>query len=74
MKKLLSLLITLVLIVVAWVFASPYWAVYQLKKAYDAQQADTISAAIEFTQLQQSVKSQLTPVLVEKANHVAISN
>ena len=73
MKKLLSLLITLVLIVVAWVFASPYWAVYQLKKAYDAQQADTISAAIEFTQLQQSVKSQLTPVLVEKANHVAKS-
>ena len=50
MKKVLSLLIILALIVVAWVFASPYWAVYQLKKAYDAQQADTISAAIEFTQ------------------------
>ena len=44
MKKVLSLLIILALIVVAWVFASPYWAVYQLKKAYDAQQADTISA------------------------------
>lgn len=73
MKKLLSLLIILALIVVAWVFASPYWAVYQLKKAYDAQQVDTISAAIEFTQLQQSIKSQLTPVLVEKANHVAKS-
>ena len=73
MKKVLSLLIILALIVVAWVFASPYWAVYQLKKAYDAQQADTISAAIEFTQLQQSIKSQLTPVLIEKANHVAKS-
>ena len=73
MKKVLSLLIILALIVIAWVFASPYWAVYQLKKAYDAQQADTISAAIEFTQLQQSIKSQLTSVLVEKANHVAKS-
>lgn len=73
MKKVLSLLVSLALIVVAVVFASPYWVVYQLKKAYDVQDATTISAAIDFPQVQQSVKSQLSSVLIKKANHIAKS-
>lgn len=59
--------------VAAIVFASPYWAVYQLKKAYDTQDVASITAAIDFPQVQQSVKTQLGPVLIAKANTVAKS-
>lgn len=59
--------------VAAIVVASPYWAVYQLKKAYDTQDVATINAAIDFPQVQQSVKTQLSPVLIDKANKVAKS-
>lgn len=73
MKKFLSILAVLALMVVAIVFASPYWAVYQLKKAYDTQDVSTINAAIDFPQVQQSIKTQLSPVLIAKANTIAKS-
>ena len=73
MKKILSLVVVFALIVVAVIFASPYWAVYQLKKAYDSQDTATINASIDFPRLQQSMKSQLSPVLIDKANKVAQS-
>ena len=73
MKKVLSVVAVLALMVVAIIAASPYWAVYQLKKAYDTQDVATINAAIDFPQVQQSVKTQLSPVLIDKANKVAKS-
>lgn len=73
MKKVLSVVAVLALMVAAIVAASPYWAVYQLKKAYDTQDAATINAAIDFPQVQQSVKTQLSPVLIDKANKLAKS-
>lgn len=73
MKKVLSVLTVLALLIVAIVAASPYWAVYQLKKAYDTQDVATINAAIDFPQVQQSVKTQLSPVLIDKANKLAKS-
>lgn len=59
MKKLSTLLLLLVVIVVGIYGGSPYYSAYQLKKAYDAKDGATIAAAIDYEQLRPSVQAQL---------------
>ena len=66
-------MIVLALIAGLAIIASPYWAVYQLKKAYDTKDIATINASIDFPKVQQSVKSQLNPILLEKAHQLTKS-
>ncbi len=73
MKKIVSFMIVLALIAGLAIIASPYWAVYQLKKAYDTKDIATINASIDFPKVQQSVKSQLNPILLEKAHQLTKS-
>lgn len=72
-KKTVSVILVLALIISAMVFASPYWALYQIKTAYDAQDATTLNRYVNFSQVQTDLKSQLTPVLIAKAETVARS-
>lgn len=65
-KKLFTFLMVLLLLVIGWFFASPYYRVYQLKNAYDSHNASVISDHINFASVQTDIKSQLTPVLVTK--------
>lgn len=60
MKKLISLLMLLVVIVVAVYAGSPYYTAYQLKNAYDAKDGAAIAAAIDYEQLRPNIKNQLT--------------
>ncbi|MFW2178281.1 MULTISPECIES: DUF2939 domain-containing protein [unclassified Moraxella] len=73
MKKIITLAMLLLIVFVGAVFASPYWTLYQLKNAYDAKDTQAITAHIDFGKLQQSLKAQLTPVLVAKVEHVTAS-
>lgn len=65
-KKLFTFLMVLLLLVIGWFFASPYYRVYQLKNAYDSHNASVITDHINFASVQGDIKSQLTPVLVTK--------
>ena len=60
MKKLVALVMSLVIIIVAVYAGSPYYSAYQLKNAYDAKDGATIAAAIDYQQLRPSVQTQLT--------------
>ncbi len=73
MKKLFALLIVLLLLVIGWFFASPYYRVYQLKNAYDSHNASVIADHIDFASVQRDIKSQLTPVLVTKVQSLTQS-
>lgn len=70
MKKLIGWLMVGVLLLVAVVFGSPYWTLYQLKNAYDAKDANVINAHIDFPKLRDNVKNQLTPTLTAKVQTV----
>lgn len=66
MKKVFFLIIVIVLALVGWFFASPYYTVYQLKQAYDSHNAAAINAQIDFASVQADIKYQLNPILVKK--------
>lgn len=56
MKK---LLLGLVVLVLAYVVASPWITVYQMKQAADAQDGEQLSEYIDFPSVRQSLKDQL---------------
>lgn len=60
MKKLSTLIILLLIAVIAVYAGSPYYAAYQLKKAYDAKDGATIANAIDYDQLKPRIKAQLS--------------
>lgn len=66
MKKIIGLGILVLLVVVAVIFGSPYWTLYQLKNAYDAKDATVINEHVDFPKLQNNLKEQLTQSLVVK--------
>lgn len=59
MKKLTSLLLVMVVMVVAIYAGSPYYQAYQLKQAYDNQDGVTLANAIDYPQLKDNLKTQL---------------
>lgn len=72
-KKTVSVILVLAFMIGAMVFASPYWALYQIKTAYDAQDATALNRYINFAQVQTDLKSQLTPILIAKAETITNS-
>lgn len=66
MKKIIGFIVFMLLLIVGWFFASPYYTVYQLKNAYDSHDADMINSHINFPSVQADIKTQLNPVLVKK--------
>lgn len=66
MKKIITLFTLIVLLMIGWFFASPYYTVYQLKNAYTNHDTQTINHYIDFPSVQADIKNQLTPVLVKK--------
>ncbi len=59
MKKLLSLLFGILLIGLLIFGGSPYYRVYQLKKAYDNHDGQTLVKQIDFNQLRPNIEQQL---------------
>lgn len=69
MKKLLTLMLFLVVIIVAVYAGSPYYSAYQLKSAYDAKDGATIASAIDYDQLRPSIQTQLTSQFATTMTH-----
>lgn len=64
MKKWLSgLVVIAVLILMTWI-ASPYWMLYQLKQAYQQQQPEKISSYVDYQQVRSSLKPQIEKALL----------
>jgi len=59
MKKLTSLLLLVIVIMVAIFAASPYYRAYQLKTAFEDKNGALIAAAIDYETLKPSIKTQL---------------
>lgn len=57
-KRIVMLGLPIVLCVMAWL-ASPYWMMYQLKQAYEQNQAEKISAYIDYRAVKESLKPQM---------------
>lgn len=66
MKKLLTLLLLVVFAVVGWFFASPYWTLYQLKSAAQAQDIDTMVTYVDFDSVRSDLKEQLKTELTKE--------
>lgn len=60
MKKLTSLLLLVMVVLVTVFAASPYYRAYQLKNAFDDKNGAVIAAAVDYDLLKPSIKSQLT--------------
>lgn len=73
MKKIVGLIVFILLLVVGWFFASPYYTLYQLKNAYDSHDVTAINQHINFPSIQTDIKNQLQPVLVKKAQSITQS-
>ncbi len=56
----------LLVIIAAMIVGSPYWALYQLKNAYNAKNATTINHYIDFPSVQSNLKQQLKSALIPK--------
>lgn len=69
MKKFTFFFLFFIILAVAVIGGSPYWTLYQLKNAYDNHQSNFIIQHIAFPQLKQNLKSQLTPILTQKAKN-----
>lgn len=73
MKKFLTLIIVVVVLLAVWVIGSPYWTLYQLKQAYDAKDTATINDYVDYPRVRQDIKAQLSPIIVEKATRITQS-
>jgi len=62
----LSIVATVILLGAASSYFSPYWTIYQMKRAYDRRDAAAFSAYIDFPSLRTSVKAQMQAGLREK--------
>ena len=58
-KTLKFSLLALILSVLAWAYASPYWVLHQLKQAAEQNDSDTISSYIDYPSVRDSLKLQL---------------
>ncbi|WP_088459366.1 DUF2939 domain-containing protein [Acinetobacter soli] len=59
MKTLKYLLILLVLVILGYVVASPYWVVYQIQNAVQKNDAQTLSRYIDFPSVQTHLKERI---------------
>ena len=66
MKKFLPWLAGLVVLFLIYLYASPYIALHNIKKAAEQGDADRLSGYIDFPSVKQSIKDQIKAALVEE--------
>ena len=59
-------LITIVIIVLIWMIASPYWVLYQIRQAYEHNQPEKIAQYIDFSAVKSSLKPQVEDLIQQK--------
>lgn len=64
--KLKSILITLLVLFVTYLIASPYITVYQMKRAAEQHDVQALSSYIEYPSVRQSLKDQLNGEVADK--------
>jgi hypothetical protein len=72
--KRLAIILTLIVAAAGgWAWGSPYWTVWQLRKAADARDVAAISARVDYPAVRESLKAQLRSRLVNGAGLDALS-
>ncbi|MDW3683020.1 DUF2939 domain-containing protein [Cupriavidus sp. CV2] len=74
MNKPVKAAIAAVIVVAATSYASPYWAIYQMRSAIEARDADKFSRYVDYPALRESLKAQLTLSLQQKLGTPALQN
>ncbi|UUS58298.1 MULTISPECIES: DUF2939 domain-containing protein [unclassified Acinetobacter] len=59
-------LIAILIIVVGWMIASPYWVLYQIRQAYEHNQPEKIAQYIDFSAVKSSLKPQVEDLIQQK--------
>ena len=59
-------LITILIIAVGWMIASPYWVLYQIRQAYEHNQPEKIAQYIDFAAVKSSLKPQVEDLIQQK--------
>lgn len=70
----ISLLVLAVLLIVGWLAASPYYAMYALGKGIDNEDKDALEEVVDFPVLRQNLKDTLSTVITSKMTKEAGDN
>lgn len=65
-NKTILIVVTLVVLLLTYLIASPYFALYQIKKAIQAKDADKVSQYVDYPSLRQSVKDQMNGYMMKE--------
>ncbi|MGO4809423.1 DUF2939 domain-containing protein [Cupriavidus sp. 2MCAB6] len=74
MNKPAKAAIAAVIAVAASSYASPYWALYQMRSAIEARDADKFSRYVDYPALRESLKAQLNLSLQQKLGGTGLQN
>ena len=66
MKKIISIGIIILAIIVGYIFATPYLTVYQMKAAAENNDGEALSERIDFSSLRQNLKDQVNAQMAEE--------
>ena len=65
-KKLIGVLIAIVVVICGYLYASPYLALNNIKKAAQAGDSDTVSKYIDYPRVRQSFKDQMNAKMAKE--------
>ncbi|HFX6313013.1 TPA: DUF2939 domain-containing protein [Acinetobacter baumannii] len=65
-KKLIGALIAIVVVICSYLYASPYLALNNIKKAAQAGDSDTVSKYIDYPSVRQSFKDQMNAMMAKE--------
>lgn len=65
-KKLIGALIAIVVVICGYLYASPYLAINNIKKAAEAGDSDTVSKYIDYPSVRQSFKDQMNAKMAKE--------
>jgi hypothetical protein len=65
-KKLIGALIAIVVVICGYLYATPYLALNNIKKAAQAGDSDTVSKYIDYPSVRQSFKDQMNAVMAKE--------
>ena len=66
MKRIGSIVVLFVIIIVGYVTAGPFITIYQIKSGVEDQDSDKLSEHIDFTTLRTNLKEQLNVLVVKR--------
>ena len=65
-KKLIGALIAIVVVICGYLYATPYLALNNIKKAAQAGDSDTVSKYIDYPSVRQSFKDQMNAMMAKE--------